>query len=85
MTTTGNFQVSRKKGESDFSLITRFMRKQKKEDLIKEIKQRSSYEKPGDKKRRKRKEAIKRNIKDALKKELLDNDIGVSVEGIRNK
>lgn len=58
---TGNFTVKLRKNETADSLIKRFMRKMKKEQLLAELMERSAYEKPSVRRRRekqKRKQVI---------------------------
>ncbi len=52
-----NVEVTLKPNETVEHMIRRFLRKMKKEDFMKEVKEHLSYEKPSDRKRRKRKEA----------------------------
>lgn len=56
--------VRRRKGESTESLFKRFRKKHSKSGLIREVKEKMYFEKPSDKRRRKRAQAIR-----ALKKE----------------
>lgn len=53
--------VVRRKGESDDELLKRFRKKYSKSGLAKELKERMYYEKPSDKRRRKKLQSI-RNI-----------------------
>lgn len=62
--------VVRRKGESDEDLLKRFRKKYSKSGIARELKERMFYEKPSDKKRRKRMQSI-RNIKREEEKQLL--------------
>lgn len=64
-----NFWIATRKGEDIESLIKRFRKKYSKTGLSREIHQRAFYEKPGDKKRRKKAQYI-RNIKKEEQKAL---------------
>lgn len=61
--------VVQRKGESVDNLIKRFRKKYSKSDIIKEVHAKMFYEKPGDKKRRKKEQNI-RNIQREKQKEL---------------
>ena len=61
--------VVKRKGESTENVIRRFKKKYSKSDLVKELREKMFYEKPGDKKRRKRKQNI-RTLQQESKKEL---------------
>lgn len=61
--------VVRRKGESDEDLLKRFRKKYSKSGIARELKERMFYEKPSDKKRRKRMQSI-RNIKREEEKQL---------------
>ena len=63
------FWVASRKGEDIESLIKRFRKKYSKSGLSREVHQRMFYEKPGDKKRRKKAQYI-RNIKKEEQKAL---------------
>jgi len=63
------FVVTSRKGEDIESLIKRFRKKYSKSGLSRELYQRMFYEKPGDKKRRKKANCI-RNIEKEEQKEL---------------
>ena len=63
------FWVATRKGEDIESLIKRFRKKYSKSGLSREVHQRMFYEKPGDKKRRKKAQYI-RNIKKEEQKAL---------------
>ncbi len=52
--------VKRKEGELIESLIRRFKKKVIKNGIIQEVKERNYYEKPSDKRKRKKKESIRR-------------------------
>ena len=53
--------VVRRKGESDEELLKRFRKKYSKSGIARELKERMFYEKPSDKRRRKKNQCI-RNI-----------------------
>lgn len=59
--------VVKREGENDEDLLKRFRKKFSKSGIIKELRDRSYYEKPSDKKRRKRSQAIRAKEKDFQK------------------
>lgn len=61
--------VVKRRGESTESLIKRFRKKFSKSNVIKELQEKMFFEKPGDKKRRKKEQNI-RNIRQEQHKEL---------------
>jgi len=63
---TGICAVKRE-GESDEDLLKRYRKKFSKSGVIKELRDRAYYEKPSDKKRRKKSQSIRAREKDALK------------------
>ncbi len=50
-------------------MIRRFIKKCKKEKIIEQVRDRRYYKKPSDKKREDRKKAVRRRIRDELKKQ----------------
>jgi len=63
--------VTLKPGEDTAVLLKRFKKKFMKSGILQEYRQRMSYMKPSDKKRRKRRDAERRKKRDALKLEKL--------------
>lgn len=61
-------KVEARKGESGEKLIQRFKRLVNKDGVLKEWKQRSRYEKPSERRRRKEKERVK-NLRKAERKQ----------------
>lgn len=67
--------VVRRKGESVDDLIKRFRKKWSKSGIAKELKERMYYEKPSDKKRRKRMQSIRAIQREEEKQRLLEEKI----------
>lgn len=67
--------VVRRDDESNEELIKRFRKKFSKSGLTKELRERMFYEKPSDKKRRKRLEAERARIRDEEKQEKVKDKI----------
>ena len=63
--------VIRRKGESDDELLKRFRKKYSKSGLSKELRERMYFEKPSDKKRRKRLQSIRAIKREEEKTEML--------------
>ena len=61
--------VSKRNGETNEELIKRFRKKFSKSGLTKELKEKMFYEKPSDKKRRKRLEAERARLREIEKQE----------------
>lgn len=59
--------VVKREGESDEDLLKRFRKKFSKSGIIKELRDRTYYEKPSDKKRRKKSQSIRAREKDEQK------------------
>lgn len=55
-----NVSVDRRKGESDEKMIRRFMKKVRKENVLREFTDRQTYKKPSQKRREKRERALRR-------------------------
>jgi small subunit ribosomal protein S21 len=68
--------VVRRKDETYDDLVKRFRKKFSKSGIVKELRDRTYYEKPSAKKRRKRKQSIKGIEKDQLKLEDLNSKFG---------
>jgi small subunit ribosomal protein S21 len=67
--------VVRRKGETVEELIKRFRKKWSKSGIAKELKERMYYEKPSDKRRRKRMQSIRAIKRDEEKQRLLQEKI----------
>ena len=67
--------VVRRKGESVEDLIKRFRKKWSKSGIAKELKERMYFEKPSDKKRRKRMQSIRAIQREEEKQRLLEEKI----------
>lgn len=67
--------VVRRKGETVEELIKRFRKKWSKSGIAKELKERMYYEKPSDKKRRKRMQSIRAIQREEEKQRLLEEKI----------
>jgi len=67
--------VVRRKGETVEELIKRFRKKWSKSGIAKELKERMYYEKPSDKRRRKRMQSIRAIKRDEEKQRLLEEKI----------
>jgi len=68
--------VVRRKDETYDDLVKRFRKKFSKSGIVKELRDRTYYEKPSAKKRRKRKQSIKSIEKEQLKLEDLNSKFG---------
>lgn len=67
--------VVRRKGESDDNLLKRFRKKYSKSGLSKELREKMYFEKPSDKKRRKKAQSIRAIKRDEEKAEKLNKKI----------